>query len=177
MRRAAGHFWWHRHSCLCSPEGAEEGDMGREVRIKRRNLPHWRMAGATYFITFRVAEGELTPAERQLIFDHLLAGNGRFYDLAGFVIMPDHVHGVLAPRQGYELDRITKGVKGVTARLVNEVRGRRGSLWQDESWDRIVRDQKELDEKLEYMRDNPAKRELVADPWDYPWLWFDYTVG
>ena len=47
-------------------------------------------------------------------------------------------------------------------------RGTQGSnLWQDESWDRIVRDQAELEEKLNYMVENPVKKELVADGWDY----------
>ena len=26
------------------------------VRIYRRNLPHWRQAGATYFVTFRLGD-------------------------------------------------------------------------------------------------------------------------
>jgi hypothetical protein len=58
-------------------------------------------------------------------------------------------------------------MKGVSARLVNESRGKYGSLWQDESWDRIVRDQAEFDEKLQYMLNNPVKRGLVEDPWTY----------
>ena len=36
-------------------------------------------------------------------------------------------------------------------------------MWQEESWDRILRDPDEFDEKLRYMYDNPAKEGLVAD--------------
>jgi hypothetical protein len=48
----------------------------------------------------------------------------------------------------------------------------RGSIWQDESWDRIIRDQKELDEKLHYMLYNPVRKGLVEDPWEWDgWLY------
>jgi hypothetical protein len=60
-----------------------------------------------------------------------------------------------------------KGIKGVTARRLNRNRGTRGSIWQDESFDRIVRDQAELEKKLNYMFTNSVKVGLVDDPWDY----------
>ena len=88
-------------------------------------------------------------------------------DLIGAVVMPDHAHALLRPKDGVELSRITKGIKGVSARIVNEARGQRGPLWQDESWDRIVRDQEELDEKLQYMLDNPVRAGLASDGWEY----------
>ena|SRR5947208_6032364 len=31
-------------------------DECKPIRIYRRNLPHWRQAGATYFVTFRLAD-------------------------------------------------------------------------------------------------------------------------
>jgi hypothetical protein len=40
-------------------------------------------------------------------------------------------------------------------------------LWQDESWDRIIRDAAEFDEKLQYMFDNPIKAGLVTDEAPY----------
>jgi REP element-mobilizing transposase RayT len=136
-----------------------------------RRLPHWRLDGATYSITFRVLEGELRPAERTVVLEHLRSGDPKFYTLIAAVVMPDHVHILLRPATDVDLVRIMKGTKGVTARKVNDLRGVRGLLWQDESWDRIMRDQGELDEKIEYCMNNPVKRELVTDPWDYPW-WF-----
>jgi hypothetical protein len=55
--------------------------------------------------------------------------------------------------------------------MVNESRGARGSLWQDESWDRILRNQDEMEEKLRYMLNNPVEAGLVEDPWLWPG-WF-----
>ena len=138
-----------------------------KLTIRRRNLPHWTLEGSTYFITFRVLEGELTPTERKLVLDHLRSGIGAFYLLAAAVVMPDHVHLLLRPLPEYELPRIMKGIKGVSARLINAARNTTGSIWQDESYDRIVRDQAEFEEKLQYMADNPVKAGLVKVIEDY----------
>lgn len=138
-----------------------------ELRTTRRHLPHWQLTGATYFITFRLLKGELDPARRKVVLDHVKSGHPRFYTLLAAVVMPDHSHILLRPAPGYDLSRITKGIKGVSARLLNELSHTRGPVWQDESFDRIIRDQAELDEKLGYMLNNPVKRGLVQDPWDY----------
>jgi REP element-mobilizing transposase RayT len=142
--------------------------MDPHLTISHRRLPHWQLAGATYFITFRMHRGELTMAERLTVLSHVRAGDGRFYSLIAAVVMPDHVHLLFTPFPGFDLSRITKGIKGASARLVNAVREKRGNLWQDESFDRIVRNQAELDEKLNYIYTNPVRAELVEDPSEYP---------
>jgi len=137
------------------------------LRKRHRNLPHWTIDGSTYFVTFRLKQGTLTAAERKLVIDHLKAGHGKYYQLAAAVVMPDHVHLLLRPENGFELSRIMKGIKGVSARLVNHARGTSGSIWQDESWDRIIRDEEEFAEKLQYMAENPIKAGLVATIEEY----------
>jgi hypothetical protein len=47
----------------------------------------------------------------------------------------------------------------------------KGPLWLDESFDHIIRHEQEWDEKVGYVRDNPAKRGLVKSWQEYPWLW------
>jgi len=81
--------------------------------------------------------------------------------------MPDHGHALLRPLGKYELSQVTKGIKGVSARLLNQHWGRSGTVWQNESFDRIIRDQTEFEEKLQYMLDNPVKRGLVDDGWNW----------
>ena len=44
---------------------------------------------------------------------------------------------------------------------INRHRGSRGSIWQDERYDRIVRDEAEFLEKWQYIMNNPVKKELV----------------
>jgi hypothetical protein len=64
-----------------------------------------------------------------------------------------------------------KGIKGASARQINERRRTSGTVWQNESFDRIMRNQSELDEKVQYIVNNPVKRELVNDPREYPALY------
>jgi len=89
------------------------------------------------------------------------------------MIMPDHAHLILKPRGGLILSRIMKGIKGVSARRLNELRGTTGGVWQDESWDRILRDAAEFEEKLQYMIDNPVKLGLVNDGMEYDGWYFN----
>lgn len=143
------------------------------LKIRRRNLPHWTIDGSTYFITFRTKCGTLTPQERQLVLEHLKSGNGKFYRLAAAVAMPDHVHLLIAPLPTYELSRVMKGIKGVSARKINQLRQTTGTVWQDESWDRIMRNEDEFLKKLQYMADNPVKAGLVATIDEYDAWYFD----
>jgi hypothetical protein len=63
-----------------------------------------------------------------------------------------------------------KGIKGVSARRINQRLGRKGSLWQDESFDRIMR-AGEFEFKKNYIMANPVDAGLCKKPEEYPWLW------
>jgi REP element-mobilizing transposase RayT len=155
------------------PNGKEQmAERSTELTIKRRRLPHWTVDGSIYFVTFRLGTTPLSSGERALILDHIRSGHPRFYHLLAATVMPDHVHILLRPSEGISLSRIMKGLKGASARKLNHARSTRGRVWLDESWDRIVRDQKELLEKINYMLDNPYKLGLTDDPWTYEgWHW------
>ena len=144
----------------------EKDNSGLEIR--RRNLPHWELAGATYFVTFQLKEGRLSAEEIVAVLEHIKQGDPAFYTLFAATVMPDHVHVVLQPNDGVSLPRITKGMKGVSARLVNERRGLRGTLWRDESYDRIIRDEKEMEKTIEYIFNNAPTHGLCEDGWEYP---------
>jgi putative transposase len=106
--------------------------------------------------------------EQQLItLNHIKDGNKKFYTLHAVIVMPDHVHMILEPLPGYSLSRIMKGIKGASARKINKARNSYGSIWQDESFDRIIRDEKEYNEKMIYMFENPLRAGLTEKPEDY----------
>ena len=69
------------------------------------------------------------------------------------------------------LAEILHSVKRHSARVINQLRGTQGSLWQDERYDRIVRDEAEFLEKWNYIRNNPVKSGLADSPEEYPWLY------
>ncbi len=62
-------------------------------------------------------------------------------------------------------------IKRHSARVINQLRGKQGPLWQDERYDRIVRDENEFLEKWNYIRNNPVRLGLSDRPEDYPWLY------
>jgi hypothetical protein len=48
---------------------------------------------------------------------------------------------------------------------------RRGTVWLDENFDRIIRDEEEFLEKMGYIVNNPMKTGLVQNSEDYKWLY------
>jgi REP element-mobilizing transposase RayT len=146
------------------------------MHFYRRNLPHIEDYNATYFVTFRVWNYPyLRPAARSIALEHCLFENGRRIELHACVIMPTHVHLLFTPWEDergepFSLAAIMKGIKGSSGRNINKLLGRRGQLWQDESFDRIMRTG-EFEEKLAYIVMNPVNAKLVAKPEQYRWLW------
>jgi putative transposase len=106
----------------------------------------------------------------RMVCDALREGeqSGRLYDLLAFTVMPNHVHALLQPR--VELSKITRTIKGFTAFQANGVLGRRGQpFWQDESFDRWIRDATELHKTIRYIDENPVTAGLAAKAADWPW--------
>jgi REP element-mobilizing transposase RayT len=90
------------------------------------------------------------------------------YRLRTWVVMSNHVHVVVFPRA--PLARITKAVKGFTARQANRMLKRTGQpFWQHESFDRWLRDAHELEKTVRYVEANPVSAGLVSKPSDWPW--------
>jgi REP element-mobilizing transposase RayT len=113
---------------------------------------------------------------RDVVRDVLLFGHGRRFVLHIATVMPDHAHAILephefAPRQWVDLAEITKAIKGASARRINQVLDTVGKpVWRRETFDRIIRDQKEYDEKVHYVANNPVKAGICADPFEYEYL-------
>lgn len=91
--------------------------------------------------------------------------------------MPDHVHLIFTPLVTKEknevcsLEEITKAIKGASSHYINQRAGRRGKVWQTESFDHVLRSWEALECKIDYVRQNPVRRGLVKVPEEYPWLW------
>ncbi|MBI2505144.1 MAG: transposase [Candidatus Latescibacteria bacterium] len=112
----------------------------------------------------------LEPAERQLVVESLSHFDGTRYTLYAYVVMDDHVHVLVEPLAGWELSSITHSWKSFTAHQLQRQYGRQGAVWQDESFDRIVRDEEALLAEARYIQKNPLKR--WPETQDYPWMGF-----
>ena len=189
-------------------------DPHSELRRRKRNLPHWEQAGATYFVTFRLADAvpqnllrqwkqeletwlEFHPEpwdtatkyeyqkrfqeERERWLDQgygeclfkqaavatVIANSLRHFDsqryvLDAFVVMPNHVHVLVQPTDSHSLAAILHSWKSFSAKEINRLLGRDGAVWQDENYDRIVRDFDELARYRSYIALNPAQAQLRA---------------
>ena len=159
-------------------------DRYADIEQTRRNLPHWERDGATYFVTFRLADAVpahlakqwreeletwrefhpepsdpstvaeyrrrfLQPREEWLDQGHgscllrdpnaaaIVARALRFFDshryhLDTFVVMPDS-HVLVQPLTGFHLSEVVQSWKSYTARQINKLIGRSGTVWMPES--------------------------------------------
>jgi putative transposase len=189
----------------------------------RRNLPHWRVEGATYFVTFRLADSipesivhrwrdedehwlrahGIEPAWRQSEPDRFRAAllsvpkdersaherkqarrflveldqchgacllresaardvaasalrffHGQRVWLGDFVLMPNHVHLLVQPFPGVKLEEWLYSVKRYSGARLGAAKEQ---VWQEESFDRVIRDTLELRRVRDYIAKNPAK--------------------
>jgi len=178
----------------------------------RRRLPHWEQQGATFFITFRLADavpqkllrqwkeeletwrkfhpepwdastkyeyqkrfhdareawldqghGECILRRPQIaatIANSLRRFDGDRYALDSFVVMPNHVHVLVRPHEADSLSEILHSWKSFSAKEINKLRERSGAVWQDENYDRMVRDFAELERYRDYIKENPVAAKL-----------------
>jgi REP element-mobilizing transposase RayT len=194
---------------LPPPPGFQGLDPRKPVTVYWRHLPHWRQDGATYFVTFRLAdslphsklrelrelkhqwEQKYPPPQSDEQIDELVLETMRRYELwldqgigscrlqdrraakfvvdgmhhfdnvryeiGCYVVMPNHAHAIVRPKGGPDasLEEILQSWKSYTARRINGLFGLEGQLWQDESFDRIIRDEEHLWRSIQYIGRNP----------------------
>jgi type I restriction enzyme R subunit/putative DNA methylase len=85
-----------------------------------------------------------------------------------FALVANHVHLLIQPNS--DLPKITRTVKGFTAREANKILGRTGQpFWQDESFDHWVRNRDELNRTIRYIERNPVFAGLAQSIEVYSW--------
>lgn len=90
------------------------------------------------------------------------------YALHAFVVMPNHVHLLLTPV--IPMPKLTKSLKGITAKRANLILGLTGtSFWQEESYDHLVRSDREFEQIRRYIENNPVRAGLAQEACMYRW--------
>ena len=86
-----------------------------------------------------------------------------------FCIMPTHIHLVFELINNEKsVSDIMASVKRFSARKANEFLKRKGTFWQSESFDRLIRDEKELYFIIKYILLNPVTAGLVSEYKSWP---------
>jgi putative transposase len=111
-------------------------------------------------------------------------------DIYGYVIMPEHIHLVLYPRDEVSIGRVIGELKSKSAReillqfrrenssLLSRLTVRETtSLWQKRCYDHNCRTPETVIEKINYCHKNPVTRGLVNDPEDWKWSSYRWYEG
>ena len=126
--------------------------------------------GANYLLNKQVASIVKEAIEKY---------ENELYQVICYCIMPNHVHIVFTILDaGKSLSDIMKLIKGRSAISINKLLNRKGNLWQAESFDRLIREEKELHNIVKYVLLNPVKANLVSDwkDWEYTYCHPSYLV-
>ena len=204
-----------------------DSPLTRDFDAYERHLPHWRVPGCCYFITFRlrdsvpaeiwtemqneaefwakrIAQRKLKPEEwlawqdfqqtqlrkleqvldegrgecllqhaehRKVLAEALHHFDGSRCELLACVLMPNHVHVLCRPLGEHTPESLTRSWKRHSSDCIHRLLGRSGPLWQEESFDRIIRDVAHYRRVVRYIAKNPAKAGLKssdATVWLHP---------
>lgn len=100
------------------------------------------------------------PEISKVVADGLLFFNEVRYELTGFVIMPNHVHVLVAMLGDTDVVKQCYSWKKNIALRINRLLSRTGRFWHEESFDHLVRREEQFDILREYVRCNPIKAGL-----------------
>lgn len=107
------------------------------------------------------------PAMSAVVLQALQHFDGDRYLLTDAVVMPNHVHVLVAFRQEDMLLTQCTSWKRYTALKINQLVGATGKFWQTEQFDHLVRGPAQLEYFQRYIADNPRKARLRAG--EYRW--------
>lgn len=91
--------------------------------------------------------------------------DGTRYRLQAWCIMPNHVHVLMEPLGDTNLPDILHSWKSYTAHKAQKLLGSKGSFWEREYYDRLIRDERDFWQVVEYIVQNPIKANLEHWPW------------
>ncbi|MCI0746542.1 MAG: alanine--tRNA ligase-related protein [Verrucomicrobia subdivision 3 bacterium] len=149
----------------------------------KRRLPHFERPWAKYMVSFSTHQRRaLSPQARDIVLKSLLFGHERLrYQLYAACVMPDHVHFLLEPQiKEYDkenkpvfwpLPELLHSIKSFAAHEINKLEKTSGQLWENESFDRMIRGDADLEEKFHYICRNPWDAGVVPMTENYRWLW------
>lgn len=147
----------------------------KNFQIWHGRLPHWRAEGVTYYVTFKHRR-ELDEFERRMLLRALIKPDGRRWDLLIVCVLPEQTDLIFTVREAptgapYELSDIVEKAKSKVSKEIVKKTGERFGPFYAESYDRIMRDEAELQAFWEQIFESPVKSELAEDPDSYDALW------
>lgn len=114
------------------------------------------------------------PENMAVVKESLNFWAGKKLENLAFCIMPNHVHWVFELHEKDEFEKpvyledIMHSIKRFSSNKINKLENRQGKLWQKESFDTTIRNEKHLYNAIEYTLKNPVSAGLVKNREDWP---------
>ncbi len=107
------------------------------------------------------------PELAKIVADSLLHFDGQRYRMGDFVVMPNHVHLLAAFQTAEAMKNQCASWLHYTAFQINRAIGEKGSFWQKEPFDYLVRSPEQYEKLRQYIADNPRKFGLKPGEYYY----------
>jgi primosomal protein N' (replication factor Y) len=156
-----------------------------EPTARKCNLPHFEIPGFTYHVTWHTHNKlVLSPEARAKVLEACHFWHGNKLKCYAVCVLPDHVHLLIQPlaiQHGNEgvhsLAEILHSIKSFSSHEVNKVMKRNGPVWQDESFDRLIRSKSDLHKTWDYIWNNPRRLGIVGPMEEYSYFWMPSGIA
>jgi len=143
--------------------GKNKKDMVRLRRYKSENTPFFITT-----LTYRNQKFFLNKDRAEVVIDYIYRAKERMINyLLAFVIMPEHLHLLIVPKNEYSISQIMLFIKKGSSRIIHIKEDTSGHLWSKRFFDKGIRSEQELLKTIEYIHNNPVKAGLVKEARDY----------
>jgi REP element-mobilizing transposase RayT len=126
------------------------------------------------------------PAVAEVLQNKCHQYDKQYYNLLAYCIMLNHFHLLIdtdlqlsenAVHSEYTpLSKIMNYIKGGSAFEANKILNRKGRFWQPESYDHLVRNEKEFYNIVRYIANNPVKARLVQNWYEWPFTYVEQEL-
>lgn len=110
-----------------------------------------------------------SPRFARIVQESLFFKHGIDYELHAWSVMPNHVHVLITPYNQSSLAKIVGSVKGFTSKRINRLLRQDGQLWQEDYFDRYIRDPDHFSRVRAYIEWNAVKAKIRSDPSLHKW--------
>ena len=153
---------------LCYSSGRLLEDVQAQIANGLLPQPDYIIGGVGTAV-YDVAQGQLLKQftevleegwDRETVEKALRHFEGDRHEMLAWTVMPNHVHALLRPLHEHLLEDLCGSWKWFTASKIQAALQRAGPLWQEENFDRIIRDAAHYEKAVRYIANNPVKANL-----------------
>ena len=143
----------------------------KNFHIWQGRLPHWRADDVTYYVTFRHSR-PLDDEERDTLLKSILNSESRTLLFQIACVLPERTEMIfrvndLAENRQAEFAKIIEGAKRKAGKQIVKATGERFPPFWEESYDRIIRDEIEYEERMMAILESPVSSELAETAEEY----------